>query len=332
MEKTTQKGKKLRCWCCGSLSTIKWGKRSGKQRFKCKNCGLFLTRSNSEVSRKNREHWFREWIVGKQTFRQLVQQSGYSERTLKRYFYDYLSRYPVWHINSSERVNLLIDGTYFTNQVCLVLYRDNTVKTTLLYRLSDGEWEEELCEDLENILSLGIGIESVTCDGLSNILKAIRKTSPNTVIQRCLVHIQRETLIWLTKNPQSLAGQELRLIIRQLHKIDNHEKCSYWVVDLVKWYEKHKDFVNQKSYKSDTKRYWFTHKSVRKAFIHIRRALPNMFHYLDNPRIPKTTNGLESFFGHLKQNISLHRGLSKEHYKNYVKWYLFYKSNEKQVF
>jgi hypothetical protein len=33
-----------------------------------------------------------------------------------------------------------------------------------------------------------------------------------------------------------------------------------------------------------------------------------------NPDIPKTTNGLESFFGHLKQNISLHRGLSKEHY------------------
>jgi hypothetical protein len=44
-----------------------------------------------------------------------------------------------------------------------------------------------------------------------------------------------------------------------------------------------------------------------------------MFHYLENPDIPKTTNGLESFFGHLKQNISLHRGLSKEHYKNYIK-------------
>lgn len=41
-----------------------------------------------------------------------------------------------------------------------------------------------------------------------------------------------------------------------------------------------------------------------------------MFCYLDNPIIPKTTNGLESFLGHLKQNISIHRGLSKEHYIN----------------
>jgi hypothetical protein len=100
------------------------------------------------------------------------------------------------------------------------------------------------------------------------------------------------------------------------------------VVDLMRWYDRHKDFVNTKTYKQESNRYWFTHKSVRKAFIHIKRALPEMFNYLDNPRIPKTTNGLESFFGHLKQNISIHRGLSKEHYKNYLKWYLFFKSNE----
>ena len=32
--------------------------------------------------------------------------------------------------------------------MCLVVYRDETVKTTLLYRLTDDEWEEEIREDL----------------------------------------------------------------------------------------------------------------------------------------------------------------------------------------
>lgn len=41
-----------------------------------------------------------------------------------------------------------------------------------------------------------------------------------------------------------------------------------------------------------------------------------MSHYLDNSGIPKSTNGLESFFGHLKQNISLHRALFNEHYNS----------------
>jgi hypothetical protein len=310
------------------LAVIKWGVQRGKQRFKCKACGIFFTRVNRRVSEKNREVWFREWIVGKQTFAQLVSKSGYSERMLKYYFYDYLERYPTWHIHKTERVNLLIDGTYFTNKICLVLYRDNRIKATLFYRLTDGEWEEELREDLENIMRLGVEIESVTCDGLSNILKAVRKASPDTVIQRCLAHIQRECLTWLTRRPKTDAGQALRIIIKRLYTIDNREKWGYWVVALVRWYEQYKDFVNQKTFKNETGSYWFTHKSVRKAFIHIKRALPDMFHYLDNERIPKTTNGLESFFGHLKQNISLHRGLSKAHYRNYIKWYLFYKSNE----
>ena len=273
--------------------------------------------------------WFRDWIVGKQTFFQLVTQSGYSERTLKRYFYDYLSNYPQWNINSSEKVNLLIDGTYFSNKVCLVLYRDNTVKSTIMYRLSDGEWLEEIEEDLNNLLSLGICIESVTCDGLSNIIKAVRKTSPDSVIQRCLVHIQRETLIWLTRKPKSQAACELRLIIKDLHKITTYQECNFWIKRLSDWYAIYKEFINQKTINPQTRRYWFTHKNLRKAFVHINRALPNMFHYLDNPNIPKTTNAIESFFGHLKSNITIHRGLSKVHYKNYIKWYLFFKSNEK---
>jgi len=329
MQNTEKKVKKFRCWACGSLDSIKWGKQFDKQRFKCKNCGILSTRSNVGVSKKNCEIWFREWIVGKQTFSQLVDKSGYSERKLKRMFYSYLERYPEWKIVKRERINLLIDGTYFTNKLCLVLYRENNVKATFFYRLTDGEWREELIEDLRNIISLGVEIESVTCDGLSNIIKAVKKTTPNTLIQRCLAHIQRECSNWLTKGSKSEAGRELYLIINQLHKINNREKWGYWIVDLAKWYEKHKDFVEEKTINEETGRYWFTHKSVHRAFCHVKRALPNMFHYLDNPRIPKTTNALESFFGHLKQNVALHRGLSKEHYKNYIKWYLFYKSNEK---
>jgi hypothetical protein len=260
---------------------------------------------------------------------QLVLRSGYSLSSLKRYFSDYLSNSPTWKIKSSEKVNLLIDGTYFTNKVCLVLYRDNNVKATQIYRLTDGEWFEEISEDLQNLILLGIRIESVTCDGLPNIIKAVRKVCPETIVQRCVVHIQRECLIWLTRNPQSQAGKDLRCLVKQIHLIKDRTLWGYWVVDLVAWYEQYKDFINEKSYYEPTERYWYTHKMLRRAFIHIKRALPDMFHYLDNADIPKSTNGLESFFGHLKQNIAIHRGLSKSHYKNYIKWYLYFKSNEK---
>ncbi|NDV94239.1 transposase [Dysgonomonas sp. 521] len=313
---------------CGGNHVVKNGFQKGKQRYKCKDCNCVFQWRNKSVSQSNRFIWFRQWIVGKQTLSELEQSSGYSKSSLKRYFHTYLSDCPTWKIRPSEKVNLLIDGTYFNNKVCLVLYRDNNIKATQLYRLTDREWFDEICEDLENLLSLGIKIESVTCDGLSNIIKAVRKICPEAIIQRCVVHIQRECLIWLSRNPQSQAGKDLRYLVGQIHLIRNRTVWGYWVVDLIHWYEKYQNFINQKSYYEPTGRYWYTHKMLRRAFIHIKRALPDMFHYLDNPDIPKSTNGLESFFGHLKQNIAIHRGLSKEHYKNYIKWYLFFKSNE----
>jgi hypothetical protein len=195
---------------------------------------------------------------------QISLKSGYSKSTLKRYFDYYLNNYPTWKIKSSEKLNLLIAGTYFTNKICLILYRYNNIKATQIYRLTDGEWLEEICEDLQNLLELGIQIESVTCDGLSSIIKAVRKITPEATIQRCVIHIQREVLTWLTRNPKSQAGIDLRQILKELHLIKDRNSWGYWVVKLINWYELHKDYVNEKTYNPQTNKYWFTHKSVRR--------------------------------------------------------------------
>lgn len=317
-----------RCPYCRSFSTVKNGQKDTKSRFYCKDCCRYFTRTRDDISVSNRFVWFRQWVEHGHTMGYISKRSGYSERTLKRYFYDYLKNHPTWHIRPAEKVNLMIDGTYFTNKVCLVLYQDHNVKATQLYRLTDDEWLDEITEDLNNLIELGIRIESVTCDGARSIIKAVRECVPEAIIQRCTVHVQREVLIWLTRNPKSEAGRELRQIACRLNTITDREQWGLWVVKLVRWEERHRQYLNQKTTPDDDpRRAWFTHKMVRKSFVHIRRALPDLFHYLDNPDIPKSTNALESFFGHLKTNLRQHRGLSKEHFKNYIKWYLFFKNN-----
>jgi AraC-like DNA-binding protein len=321
--------RKKHCPHCDSSDVLKWGSKSAHQRFRCKACKRTFVRTRLDISIHNRQVWFRQWVEQGHTIDYISKCSGYSERTLKRYFYDYLHDHPTWHIRPADKVNMLIDGTYFANKVCLVLYQDNNVKATQLYRLTDGEWQSEISEDLNNLLSLGIRIESVTCDGSASIIKAVRMCAPKAILQRCTVHVQRECLTWLTRYPKSEAGRELRRIVCHLNSITDRQAWGYWVVELVRWEERHREYLNQKTMPDDDpKRVWFTHKMVRRAFVHIKRALPNLFHYLDNPDIPKSTNSLESFFGHLKTNLRLHRGLSQEHFKNYVKWYLFFKNNK----
>lgn len=320
-----------RCPLCGFLDTIKWGQQNGHQRYKCKCCGSHFTARRKDVSSANRFVWFKWWVLRKQTIGEISELSGYSTRQLSRWFDEYLDQYPEWVIQRRDRVNLLIDGTWFPNKVCLVLYRDETVKTTLFYRLTDQEWEDEIKEDLQNIVNLGIEIESITTDGGTAIIKAIKKICPEAKRQRCLAHIQRECTIWLTQHPKSEAGRELLCLIQKICAIETHNDRIYWLKCFDDWYAKHKDYVEAKSCKDESTRYWYTHKMVRRSYVHLKRAIPNMFVFLDNPRIPKTTNALESFFGHLKENISLHRGLSKKHYQNYVKWYLFFRDEARRL-
>ena len=65
----------------------KMGKQSSKQRYFCKNCGIYFCIDNPSVSVKNRFVWFEKWISGKHTFEMLSKENGYSKSTLQIYFY-----------------------------------------------------------------------------------------------------------------------------------------------------------------------------------------------------------------------------------------------------
>lgn len=320
--------RKIRCPQCGFLDTIKKGKRNGYSRYFCKNCGSYFTDRRPHISEKNMFVWFRRWVREKQSISQIAQESGHSERTLKRYFYKILPTCPTWQIQKREKVNLLIDGTYFTNKVCLLLYRDNNIKMTILYRLAQREGLRDLMEDLQAIKDVGIEVESVTCDGAANILKAVRNVFPEAIIQRCTFHIANEVCLWLTKKPKSEAAQELRELVGYLNKVSTHEEAQLWMRAFIDWKTKYNSFINQKTTDEQSGRWWYTHKTLHQSASHIERAIPNMFCYLFSPKIPKTSNSIESFFGHLKGHLRLHRGLSNKHFKDFIKWYLFLQSNE----
>jgi hypothetical protein len=309
------------------LDSLKWGVRDGKQRYKCKNCGLLFTDNRPEQKIRNRFIWFKKWILERQTYKTLTRDSGYGKDTLQRTFYTLLEQAPRIKIIKRDHVHLRMDATYFSS-FCLVAYQDDFDGYTQLVRFTDGEHFEEIKEDLHNLIKLGVRLESITTDGHKSVLKAIKKSLPDVIVQRCLVHIQRMCLLWLTRYPKHTAGQELRSLILMLLKIKTHNDKIYWINLFNEWYKAHKSHIDKRTYNPDTGKYWYTHKLLRRSHQVIKRALPNMFHYLENPAIPKTTNGIEGYFSHLKNHLDLHRGLTPKNRINFIKWYIHF-SNEK---
>jgi transposase-like protein len=221
-----------------------------------------------------------------------------------------------------------MDATYFES-FNLLCYQDHKDGYTQLIRFSDGEHYEEIKEDLENLIKLGVQIESITTDGHKSIIKAIKKSLPQEVsVQRCLVHIQRMCLLWLTRFPKHLAAIELRGLVLQILKIKTDNDRLFWVKQLNLWHKQHKNYLQEKTFHEQSGRYWYTHKMLRRSYYTIKRALPNMFHYLHNPAIPNTTNGIEGFFSHLKNHLDLHRGLTVKHRIDFIKWYVYLSNNK----
>jgi AraC-like DNA-binding protein len=263
----------------------------------------------------------------RQVYRYLVRDSGMSESSIQRLFKRFLSQAPEVTIKPKHRTHLLIDGSYFPNGLCLILYYDHDIRYIQLYRHTDEERFTEIYEDLSNIKKLGVHVYSITCDGHKAILKAIKKAYPEVLIQRCLVHIKRQVKNYLSRAPKTLPGQQLLLLSKTITRIYTQEECGLWLLAFKRWCDEHLVYTKQKSYNEDSQRYWYTHKNLHAAYSLIIKAIPNMFHYLNDEQIPATTNRLENYFGHLKEKLTLHRGLRIQAKRNFIKWYLHLKNN-----
>ena len=322
--------RRQRCPKCGSLNIIRWGSREGHQRYKCRDCGTSFIKHKEGVRQSNRLVWFRKWVLGKQTIEDIAQECGYSARQVHRWFDEYLDSSPSWTMNTSRQIYLLIDGTYYSDGHCLILYRAENLKRTIFYRFTTHEDDDEIASDLISIRDLGYNVIGITTDGGDNIIRAVQYVFPNVPRQRCVVHVQRDCLASITQRPRFTEAKLFRNLIQDLSVVKTKNDKLWWLSMYARWVEDNEEYVFQKAIVSYSHQEYYVHNDLRKAYIHLKRALPNLFTYIEHPGVPKTTNALEAFFGHIKDQIRSHRGLAESRIDNFVKWYLFFNDQKKK--
>ncbi len=169
----------------------------------------------------------------------------------------------------------------------------------------------------------GLNPRFITMDGEKSVIRAIQQIWPETKIQRCLYHIQREGMRWLRTYPKTLAGRELRELLKTLGRIETWKERNTFITSYVSWLNKHEAFVRALPHSE------VAYKDLKKAMRLIWNGLPDMFHYLKDRNVPKMTNMLEGFYSRLKSDYRRHRGLTEKHKIGYLKWYCYFKNQEK---
>jgi len=129
-------------------------------------------------------------------------------------------------------------------------------------------------------------------------------------VQICQFHQMKTVTKYLTRRPETKAGQALRSIMLQLPHCNEKEFATL----LANWKKSWDDFIGDKTVVAGTKHWYYTHKKARSAYLSLERNLPYLFTYQKYPglRIPNTANSLDGFFAHLKDNVSIHHGLRRD--------------------
>jgi hypothetical protein len=313
---------KRRCFSCNSTYLIHWGLNiSGTTRYRCTACGATQTTKRKDTVRRNRKTWFIYWLKGS-TIQAIAQYSRRSHDTIIRTIWYFLDNPPTPAPVLNDNCHLVIDATWFKKDHCLMVYWDIDLKTVQYWRYTTGEHADEIAKDLSYLKGCGVICASTTSDGGRGIVAAVRHVYPDIPHQRCIVHIQRYARALLTQNPKTSAGKQMSILMQQLSHIREKEEAMDWIGQVVLWEQKWKVFLQERTYGELGSRWWYTHRTLRKVRRLIMNALPNVFHYIDDPGIPHTSNGLEGRFSSLKQHYRQHRGLSRKRRNAYLSWYL----------
>mgnify|MGYP001225576870 FL=1 len=216
---------------------------------------------------------------------------------MRRLIGGFLADHPQTPALETNARYLLFDGTFLHRPNSIVVLMDG--QTHKLVRGQFGVRENsppELRAFFEPMIDEGLRPRSFTVDGNQQVIKVLKALWPDAAIQRCLVHIQRQGLSWCRNSPKTAYGRQLRQIFLQVSRIETAADRDTFIDLVATWEDR---YGTEIAARKETGRVF---SDITRARSMLLKAIPDMFHYLDDPHIPTTTNGLEGYFSRLKSH------------------------------
>jgi len=204
---------------------------------------------------------------------------------------------------------LACDMTFWGRGYGVIVFRSPTLKKNLWWKESFQETPWIYAEGLAKLRANGWIITGVVIDGKRGIARVFERLG--IPVQYCHFHQMKTVTKYLTRRPQTIAGQELRALTLSIPGTTEEQ----FRAGLALWYENHQSFLREKSPAQHKKRGWeYTHRRVRAAHRSLKTNLHRLFTYQRYPDllIPNTTNTLDGMFSQIKNRLAVHRGLRRD--------------------
>ena len=290
------------------------------QKYRCKKCNYSFINKKRKTPIIKTDKIFNDRLKEWYSSRQLWLQKSKDPIDVLNNIREHLDNNLIYQIDIvfDDVKYVMIDGTWISRYICLIIYYDYVNKKVIRFWFYDAERYKYIENDLIALRdAFKYEIESFVVDWGKAIKKAIEKVFPNAKIQRCLTHIKRYTRNTISKKPQSNCWKGLKKLIT----FKNFKNEKLFIKKFNLWEEKYSDFLNERTSNLNNSRY--THKKLRSAKSHIKNSIPYLFHCLKDDNIKKSSNDLEWLNWVLDSHIFSHRWLRKDRLISFISLWLY---------
>ena len=260
---------------------------------------------------------YKDWLLGRRIIRELsiVYNVSYTKITKEFDKFDVVEGIQEDALQDGVRsINLMVDATFFGREYGFLVFHD-TNKVIYLKEIRT-ESVKHFRDGIRAIKLAGYTINSLTVDGRRGYINNARKILGNIPIQMCLFHQKAVVRRYITDRPRNQCGMDLKEVMYLLCKPEYQQEY------IDKFYllkDKYRGFLHERNEFGQYK-----HLALRSAFKSIDSNMLYLFTYTDFKKlnIPPTINHLEGLFGHLKERLKIHRGLTKNRKKRAIKFLL----------
>jgi hypothetical protein len=204
----------------------------------------------------------------------------------------------------SRNVIVLMDTTYWGRGFGVMLFKDAITKENLLKYYVKNETNLKYIEGIQELQRTGFIILGIVCDGRKGLIQSFGSIP----VQMCQFHQSAIIRRYLTRKPKLQAAKELMIVVDLMKQTD---KASFEGA-LHLWFEKWRNFIDERTINHETGKSFYTHKRLRSAYRSLKNNLQWLFTWYDyfELKIPNTTNAIDGHFADLKNKLRNHNGLS----------------------